>query len=195
MKISRLAMICGLTAALSSSAFAADTYTIDPAHVWVTFTINHAGWSSAHGIFTKVAGTITFDKDDVTKSSVSAQIDATSLDTNFDQRNSDLNSPDFLNTAEFPTITFDSTAIEKTGDKTGKMTGTLSIIGTSVPVTLDVTWSGVEAPFPWAPDVPRTGFTATGTVSPAAFGMAKVAEYGLGPDINVTIDVEAEKAK
>ena len=195
MKISHLAMIAGLTAAVSTGAHAAETYTIDPAHVWVTFSINHAGWSSAHGIFKTVAGTITFDKDDVTKSSVSAQIDATSLDTNLEQRNSDLNSPDFLNTAEFPTITFDSTGIEKTGDMTGKMTGTLSMIGASVPITLDVTWSGVEAAFPWAPDVPRTGFTATGTISPAAFGMAKVAEYGLGPDIMVTIDVEAEKAK
>jgi polyisoprenoid-binding protein YceI len=193
--ISRLALIAGLTTALSGGAFAAETYKIDPAHVWVTFTINHAGWSSAHGIFKSVSGTITFDKDDVTKSTVSAQIDATSLDTNLDQRNSDLSSPDFLNTAEFPAITFDSTAITKTGDKTGTITGNFTMIGTTVPVTLDVTWSGVEAAYPWAPDVTRTGFTATGTVSPAAFGMAKVAEYGLGPDITVTIDVEAEQVK
>ena len=194
--ISRLAAIAALTmGALTGGAQAADTYTIDPAHVWVTFTINHAGWSSAHGIFKTVSGTISFDKDDVTKSTVSAQIDATSLDTNFEQRNTDLNSPDFLNTAEFPTITFDSTAVEKTGDKTGKITGNFTMIGTTVPVTLDVTWSGVEAAYPWAPDVMRTGFTATGTISPAAFGMTKVAEYGLGPDITVTIDVEAEQAK
>jgi polyisoprenoid-binding protein YceI len=193
MKTSRLALIAALATTMSGTAYAADTLTIDPAHVWVTFTINHAGWSSAHGIFKTVSGSIVFDKDDVTKSSVIAQLDAASLDTNFDQRNSDLKSPDFLNTAEFPSITFESTAIEKTGDKTGKMTGNLTMIGATVPVTLDVTWSGVEAAYPWAPDVMRTGFTATGKISPADFGMAKVAEYGLGPDILVTIDVEAEK--
>jgi polyisoprenoid-binding protein YceI len=192
MKTSRLALIAALATAVSGTAYAADTLTIDPAHVWVTFTINHAGWSSAHGIFKTVSGSIVFDKDDITKSSVTAQIDAASLDTNFDQRNSDLKSPDFLNTAEFPSITFESTAIEKTGDTTGKMTGKLMMIGATVPVTLDVTWSGVEAAFPWAPDVMRTGFTATGKIAPADFGMAKVAEYGLGPDILVTIDVEAE---
>lgn len=193
MKTSRLALIAALATSMSGTAHAADTLTIDPAHVWVTFTINHAGWSSAHGIFKTVSGSIVFDKDDVTKSSVTAQLDAASIDTNLDQRNSDLKSPDFLNTAEFPSITFESTAIEKTGDMTGKMTGNLTMIGATVPVTLDVTWSGVEAAYPWAPDVMRTGFTAVGKIAPADFGMAKVAEYGLGPDILVTIDVEAEK--
>lgn len=193
MKTSRLALIAALATSMSGTAHAADTLTIDPAHVWVTFTINHAGWSSAHGIFKTVSGSIVFDKEDVTKSSVTAQLDAASIDTNLDQRNSDLKSPDFLNTAEFPSITFESTAIEKTGDKTGKMTGNLTMIGATVPVTLDVNWSGVEAAYPWAPDVMRTGFTATGKIAPADFGMAKVAEYGLGPDILVTIDVEAEK--
>lgn len=192
----RSVLLGGIAAlGLTASAWAADTYKVDPQHVWVTFGINHAGWSTAQGIFRKVDATIVFDKDDVSKSSVSATIDATSLDTNYDKRNSDLMSPDFLNTEEFPTITFQSTSVEKTGDRTGKLTGDLTIIGVTVPVTLDVTWSGKEDPFPWAPDVPRTGFTATGTISPAAFGMGKVAEYGLGPDVNLTINIEAEKQK
>lgn len=177
----------------AAPGFAADSYSIDPAHVWVTFSINHAGWADAQGIFRAVSGTIVFDKDDVSKSSVEAVIDASTIDTNLDQRNSDLKSPDFLNVGEFPQIAFKSTAIEKTGDMTGKMTGDLTMIGVTVPVVLDVTWSGVEMPFPWAPDVMRTGFEATGTVSPAAFGMGKVAEFGLGPDVEVRITVEAEK--
>lgn len=194
MKLLHLALIAGLAApTFSNVATAAETYTIDPAHVWVSFKINHAGWASAHGTFKSVSGTIEFDKDDVTTSSVSAEIDPNSVETNLEQRNSDLKSPDFLNTGEFPSITFESTAIEKTGDKTGKMTGNLTMIGVTVPITLDVTWSGLEAAFPWAPDVQRTGFTATGVISPAAFNMTKVAEFGLGPDILVTIDVEAEK--
>ena len=196
MKTTALGLLTGATlAAFASSAMAADTYTIDPAHVWVTFAVNHSGWSMAQGIFRTVSGTITLDKDDVTKSGVSVKIDATSIDTNFAQRNSDLQSPDFLNSAEFPAITFDSTSIEKSGDKSGKITGNLGMIGMSLPMTLDATWSGVEASYPWAPDVIRTGFTATGVVHSADFKMAKVAEYGLGPDIMVTINVEGERKK
>ena len=191
--LSRTLLAAGLLAGCSSAALAADTYKVDPNHAWVFFSINHAGWSNAMGLFHTVAGSIMFDKDDVSKSTVSIQIDAASIDTNYDQRNKDLNSPDFLNTAEFPAITFDSTSVEKTGDKTGKVTGNMTIIGVTQPVTLDVTWSGVEQPFPWAPDVMRTGFTATGTIKPADFGMAKVAEYGLGPDIQLTVNLEAEK--
>ena len=196
MKTTYLSLLTGAAlTAMTGGAIAADTYTIDPAHVWVTFAVNHSGWSTAQGIFRNVSGTISLDKDDVTKSTVSVKIDATSIDTNFAKRNSDLQSPDFLNVAEFPAITFDSTSIEKTGDKTGKITGNLAMIGMSLPVTLDATWSGVEAAYPWAPDVMRTGFTATGVVHTADFKMAKVAEYGLGPDIMVTINVEGEKQK
>ena len=196
MKTTYLSLLTGAAlTAMTGGAIAADTYTIDPAHVWVTFAVNHSGWDMAQGIFRNVSGTIILDQDDVTKSTVSVKIDATSIDTNFAQRNSDLQSPDFLNVAEFPAITFDSTSIEKTGDKTGKITGNLAMIGMSLPVTLDATWSGVEAAYPWAPDVMRTGFTATGVVHSADFKMAKVAEYGLGPDIMVTINVEGEKQK
>lgn len=174
----------------ATPVLAADTFTIDPDHVWVTFAINHAGWSTAQGVFHAVSGSIVFDKDDVTKSAVTATIDATSLDTSFTQRNKDLNSPDFLNTAEFPSITFTSTAVEKTGDKTGKLTGTLEMIGASVPVTLDVTFNN-EGPDPFDPTITKVGFTATGVIKPADFGMSKVVDYGLGPDVAVTINAEA----
>jgi polyisoprenoid-binding protein YceI len=190
----RLLTTCTALAFVASAqiAAAADTYKIDPQHTWVGFAINHAGWSSAIGKFGTASGDIVFDKDDVTKSSVKAEIDAKSIDTNFADRDKDLNSPDFLNTAEFPTITFESTAIEKTGDKTGKITGNLTIIGVSKPVTLDVTWNA-EQPLPWDAKVLKSGFSASGIVKPADYGMGKVAEYGLGPDIKLMIEVEAFK--
>lgn len=188
-----LPILAALAAISSTPVQAADTYKIDPTHAWVNFSINHAGWSHAQGMFHKVAGDIVFDKADVTKSSVKVEIDAASIDTNFADRNRDLNSPDFLNTAEFPKISFRSTKVEKTGENVGKITGDLTIIGVTKSVTLDAKWSTVEKPFPWAPKVMRTGFSATGVVLPADFGMAKVAEYGLGPEMNLTIEIEAEK--
>jgi polyisoprenoid-binding protein YceI len=181
-----------LGAVFTQSAFAADTYEIDPTHAWVSFKTNHGGWSNAHGIFKTVNGTIAFDKADVTKSNISLKIDANSIDTNFDQRNADLKSPDFLNTAEFPEITFTSTAIEKTGDKTAKVTGDLSLAGTVKPVVLDVTWNA-ESPLPWDANTIKTGFSATGRFSGLDFGINKMADFGLGPDLSLDIDIEATK--
>ncbi|MBB4066553.1 YceI family protein [Gellertiella hungarica] len=177
---------------LASPALAADSYDIDPTHAWVSFKTNHAGWSNAHGIFKTVSGSISFDKDDVTKSSVEITIDAGSIDTNDAKRDEHLKSPDFLNAAEFPAITFKSTAIEKTGDKTAKVTGDLTVVGTTKPVTLDVTFNS-EASLPWDASVVKTGFSATGSFSGPDFGLAKMTEFGLGPDIKLDIDVEAVK--
>jgi polyisoprenoid-binding protein YceI len=178
--------------ATTGSGFAADTYKIDKNHAWVNFAINHSGWSTALGKFRNIAGDIVFDKADVTKSSVKVEIDATSIDTNFADRDKDLSSPDFLNTAEFSKITFVSTAVEKIGEKTGKITGDLTIIGVSKPVTLDVVWN-LEQASPFDAKAIISGFSATGTVKSADYGMGKVAEYGLGPDIKVMIEVEAQK--
>jgi polyisoprenoid-binding protein YceI len=174
-------------------SYAADTYDVDPQHAWVSFTVNHSGWSNAHGIFKTVSGEIKFDKQDVTKSAVNIAIDTSSISTNFEQRDSDLQSPDFLNAAEFPQITFASTKVEKTGDKTGKVTGDMTIAGVTKPITLDVTWNA-EAPLPWDAKTIKTGFTATGKFNVVEeFGIKKVAEYALGPDVVLNIDIEAIK--
>lgn len=193
MKIGTLtALITGALLATSASCYAADKYKIDKDHAWVNFAINHAGWSTAIGKFRTVSGEIVFDKADVTKSSVNVEIDAKSIDTNFTDRDKDLNSPDFLNTAEFPKITFVSTGIEKSGEKTGKITGNLTIIGVTKPVTLDVVWNSEQAR-PWDASAVISGFSATGTVKPADFGMGKVTEYGLGPDLKLMLEIEAQK--
>lgn len=178
--------------ATTVSGFAADTYKIDKDHAWVNFAINHAGWSSAIGKFRTVSGDIVFDQADVGKSSVTVEIDATSIDTNFADRDKDLNSPDFLNTAEFPKINFVSTSVEKTGEKTGKITGNLTIIGVTKPVTLDVVWNSEQARS-WDAKAIISGFSATGIVKRADFGMGKVAEYGLGPDLKLMLEIEAQK--
>ncbi len=133
-----------------------------------------------------------FDRDDVTKSSVTVAIDAASIDTALDARNADLNIPDFLNTAEFPTITIVSTSVEKTGEMTGKVTGGATMLGVTLPVTLDMIWSA-ESALPWDATVLRTGFSATGSLSIAGFGMTKAGEFGIGPDVMPMIDVEAVK--
>ncbi len=181
-----------LTSGFAATALAADTYEIDPQHAWVSFALNHAGWSTANGSFDTVSGSIAFDKEDVTKSTVTVEIAAASIHTGFADRDRDLQSPDFFNAQEFPTITFVSTAIEKTGDNTANLTGDLTIVGITKSVTLAAVFNA-EAPLPWDATALKAGFSATGTILPADFGMAKVAEYGLGPDVALTINVEAFK--
>jgi polyisoprenoid-binding protein YceI len=189
----RLSFATAITGLLmTGAAFAADSYDIDPTHAWVRFETNHAGWSQAQGAFKAVSGTIAFDKEDVTKSTVEIVLEAASIDTNDEKRDTHLKSPDFLNAEEFPQITFKSTAIEKTGDKTAKVTGDLTLLGTAKPVVLDVTWNA-ESPLPWDANTIKTGFSATGTFSGPEFGIAKMTDFGLGPDITLDIDVEAVK--
>jgi len=177
---------------ITGNAFAADAYDIDPTHAWVSFKTNHNGWANAHGTFKAVSGTISFDKDDVANSSIDLKIDAASIDTNHEQRDTHLKSPDFLNAEEFPEITYKSTKIEKTGDKTAKVTGDLSIAGNTKPVTLDVIWNE-EAPLPWDANTIKTGFSATGEFDATEFNLPKLASSGLGPNFKLDIDVEAVK--
>lgn len=177
---------------LAGTAFAADAYEVDPTHAWVSFKTSHNGWANAHGTFKSVSGTISFDKEDVTKSTIELKIDPASIDTNHAQRDTHLKSPDFLNVEEFPEITFKSTGIEKTGDKTAKVTGDLTLAGTTKPVTLDVTWNA-ESALPWDAKTIKTGFSATGGFNGLDFGISKLTGFGLGPDFALDIDLEAIK--
>ena len=129
------------------AARAVDTYAFDPEHTWIGFSIPHSGWANALGKFATATGEITIDRDDLSKSSVTVRIDVASIDTNLEQRDRHLLNPDFFNSVEFPTMDFASTAVEVTGDNAAKVTGDLTLIGVTKPVTLDVTFNG-ESPLP-----------------------------------------------
>jgi polyisoprenoid-binding protein YceI len=187
---SRKAIAAALFITTSPVAHAADHYTVHEDHTWVTFSVNHAGWANAHGIFRNVSGDISFDKDDVTNSSVSVVIKSESLDTNSEQRDRDMGGADFLNIVEFPEITFDSTRIEQTGERTAIVYGDLTMIGVSREVALDVVWNN-EMPLPWDASTIKTGFSATATIDGTDFGMNQLKAFGLGPVVDVEIDLEA----
>lgn len=183
--------IAALTlAALPLPALAADTYKLHENHTWVQFAINHAGWANARGIFRGVSGDIVFDKDDVTKSSVSVTIAAESVDTNDNGRDDHVRSPDFLNALEFPAITFESTRIEQTGDKTAVIYGDMTLVGVTREIALDTVWNA-EFALPWDANTVKTGFTASASIDGTTFGLNKLTEFGLGPVIEVFIDAEA----
>jgi len=168
----------------------------DPAHTGVQFKVRHLMVSSVRGDFEKVAGKIVYDEADVTKSSADITIDTGSINTRVAKRDEHLRSPDFLDAAKYPAITFKSKRVEKSGSGTLKMTGDLTIHGVTKEVALTV-----EGPTPAIKDMQgnaRVGGQATTKISRKDFGLVwnKALETGgvvVGDEVEITIDVEIYK--
>jgi len=187
---------CAVMLICSAGTFAA-TWNIDPAHSNATFKVRHLGISNVSGSFKKMTGAIQMDEADITKSTVEAVIDATSLDTGEPKRDEHLKSPDFFDVATNPTITFKSKKVEKAGEGKLKVTGDLTMRGVTKEVVLDV--SGPLTPVAAFGGM-RSGATATTTINRQDFGVAwsKVMEGGglvVGNDVAITIELELAQKK
>ena len=178
-------------AALAQSA----TYAIDPAHSEVDFSIKHMAISTVHGRFSVKSGTVVLDPSDVTKSMVDAVINVESVDTGQPQRDKHLNSPDFFDTAKFPTAEFKSTSVKKAGDGYDVF-GDLQLHGVSKPVTLHLETPSKEQI--GMDGKPHRGFSATTEINRKDFGLTwngnlKSGDTVLGDDVKLSFEVEAAK--
>lgn len=189
-------LMLALTAAALSFAGAGayaqtSTWTIDPAHSSVNFTIRHMGVSNVHGSIGSVKGTVNYDEKDITKSTVEATIDATTIATGVEARDKHLKSPDFFEVEKYPTITFKSTSITNSGGKL-QLTGDLTLHGVTKSVTLDVDG---PAPAQTGKDgKTRSGFSAEGKLHRTDFGIgSKFGAAMVGDDVKFSIDVEIDK--
>lgn len=172
------------------------TWQLDPAHTLVEFSAKHMMITTVKGRFADVAGTITIDDANPAASSVQATIKAASIDTRTPDRDTHLKSADFLDVEHFPEITFRSTAVEPVGDDRFRVTGDLTIRGTTKPVVLDVTQEGRQKD-PWGGE--RIGFSASTRIDRRDFNLTwNVAlETGgvlVGHEIRITLEVEAVKS-
>jgi polyisoprenoid-binding protein YceI len=173
----------------------ADTWKIDPAHTSVEFTVRHMMISNVKGVFQKTSGTVTTNGNDPASAKIDATIDVSSVDTRVEKRDSHLKSPDFLDVAKYPTITFKSTKVEAAGPNKWNVTGDLTLHGVTKPVVLAVEGSG--APIQ-VMGMTRAGASATATIKRSDFGLSwnKALEAGgvmVGDDVAISIDVEAVK--
>lgn len=186
----RLLAIAAASGLASAASAAVETYTIDPVHSAVGFSIRHFV-SRVPGRFTQFSGTITVDRDNLENSSVEASIDAGSLYTFNDHRDADVKSPNYLDAAKFATMTFKSTSWKKTGDGTFDVTGNLTIKGVTKEVVLKVTLLGFG---PGMRGAQLSGWEAATTVSRTAFGVNGPPMIGkaLGDEVAITISVEAD---
>jgi polyisoprenoid-binding protein YceI len=192
LKISLVAIAVS-TATYVCPSFAGDMYRIDREHVSIIFSMQHIKWAKYQGTIRTIEGEIFFDEVDVGKSSVKVEMATESVDTLDKARDRELQGNNgFLNASEFPKISFESTNVEKTGDKSGQIAGNLSMAGFTKPVTLDVIFDG-QGISNWDGRM-RVGFSATGKLNTNDFGMTGLAALDIGPVLDFTIEVEATKA-
>ena len=189
----RVAIVTGILALAAPMALAqSSTWTSDPAHSEVDFSIKHGGVYNVHGRFGKVAATIVYNEADVTKSTVTATIDVSTVDTGESPRDNHLKTDAFFDVAKFPTASFTSTGVARNG---GKLTvsGNFTLHGVTRPVVLDV--EGPSAPVPGMQDhKPHSGFSATATISRTAFGIGTAFPSALvGDEVKLTIELEIVK--
>ena len=182
--------------AVAAPALAESVWDIDPAHTSVQFSIRHMMISNVRGEFTKVSGTVRGDEADPAHAQVEASIETSSIDTREPKRDEHLRSPDFLDVAKYPTMTFKSKKIEKTGDRRYKVTGDLTLHGMTREVVLDV--EGPTAPMKDPRGSLRAGAEATAKINRQDFGIAwsKTLDGGgvmVGDEVAITIDVEGVK--
>jgi len=166
------------------------TWKIDPVHSSVNFEISHMAVSHVHGSLTNVNGIVELNDKDITKSSVEATIDTTTVSTGVVIRDNTLKSEDFFNVQKYPQITFRSSSLRR-NKRTVQLLGNLTLNGVTRSVTLDL-----DGPSPSQTMSGKTisGFSATGLIrrSDFTFGSSKFNTV-IGDDVKFTIDVEIDK--
>jgi polyisoprenoid-binding protein YceI len=171
------------------------SYTIDPTHSRIGFWARHAMVTKVRGAFNEFEGTAYLDGDDPTRSSASVTIQTVSIDTRNQERDGHLRTNDFLDAPNHPTITFVSTAVQRLTDDTYRLTGDLTIKGTSRSLDIDLEYQGAARdPFGNL----RVGFEGSTTISRKDFGMTWNATLETGGVLvgdKVTIEIEVSAVK
>jgi polyisoprenoid-binding protein YceI len=168
---------------------ATGTWTIDPAHTTVGFSVRHLGFSKVRGRFTSFEGQVEVG-DDPASSHATVTIDAASFDSSSPDRDAHIRSADFLDADQFPHLTFQSTGVRHVGDDRYVVTGDLTIRGVTHAVELDTVYHGL-AQDPWGGT--RASFTATTQIDREAWGLTwnQALETG-GVLVSKTVTIELE---
>ncbi len=171
-------------------AFAApQSFKLDVPHTQVYFTVNHLGFSNSTGLLSIKEGTLSFDDADWSKSKLDVTLNVGSLQMGDKTWNEHLSDKQFFNVAQFPTMRFVSSKVEKTGDNTGKVTGNLTLLGVSKPVSFQITKNKIDV-HPMMKDKLYAGFSATGSLKRSDFGM-NAYSGAIGDAVSFRIEAEA----
>lgn len=194
MKIRTLVISFAALLALASPALAADTYQIDPVHSRLGFTVRHLTINNVEGRFMDFSGTVQYDEQDITKSSANVTIKATSVNTENNMRDNDLRSANFFDVTKYPTLTFQSSGVEKQGDGY-VLVGTLTMHGVSKPIKIPFTILG-KVKDPWGNT--RVGLEGSLTINRQDYGInySKTIDNGglvVSNEVKIQLNIEAVK--
>jgi polyisoprenoid-binding protein YceI len=178
---------------MTAAPLTVSTWKIDPAHSAAEFKVKHMMISNVKGKFSGITGALTLDESDVTRSSVFATIPLATLSTGDEQRDGHLKSADFFNAEKHPEMVFKSTKIAVTEPGELAVTGELSILGVTRPVTFAVEGPSAPGKDPWGNT--RIGLSATAKINRKDFGLSWNAalETGgvlVGEEVTLTLDVQ-----
>ena len=165
----------------------ASTYSLNQDHSKFLFSIGHFYVSSTQGRFSAFDGTLRFDPQAPDQGMVTIHVSPGSISTDNAARDEHLRSADFFDVQRFPSANFESTTLSKNSEKTGKLTGTLTLHGVSRPITLNVTYLTLD------PNADRQQFSATATLKRSDFGMTNYAGI-IGDDVTLNIEAEFDRA-
>lgn len=170
-------------------------FQIDTGHSHIQFSARHMMISKVRGEFRQFDGTVNLDESNPANTTVDITVDATSINTREDDRDTHLKSTDFLNVETYPSLTFKSTSVEVTGEDSAKLHGDLTIRDVTRPVTFDVEYSG-KSKSPWGTE--NYGFEAHTKINRKEWGLVWNVALETGGVLvgeEITIDIELELVK
>ena len=165
----------------------AQKFVLDKPHTQIIFNVDHMGLSRSYGKFLNYEGFVNLDEAAPEKSSVEVTIQTDSLDLGDSTWNEHVKAEKLFDVAKYPTMTFKSTKVEKTGDHTANVTGDFTLRGVTKPVVLAVTHRKTEK-HPFSGKM-ATGFSATTTIKRSDFGMTEGIPM-VGDEVSIIIDAE-----
>ncbi len=186
---SLLAGLC-LNAGGFSLCSAAETYTVDPSHTSLVFSISHLGYSYTYGRFNELAGQYLLDREMPQNSQFQFQVNVASVDTNDPKRDEHLRSADFFNAEQFPTISFQSGSVMKT-EQGFDVTGNLTLHGVTREVKLPMILMG-EGQGPYGNY--RTGLRFQLQIKRSDYGMTGM-QGPIGDNVAITVSFEGIRAQ
>jgi polyisoprenoid-binding protein YceI len=184
LSLAAFAALSALT--LTPASAAPTTYAVDAVHSYILFRVKHMDVGYAYGRFNAFSGSVTLDEAAPQSCAVKMEIDVASVDTGDKGRDDHLRNADFFNAAQFPKMTFESTAVKKNGDEY-EVTGNLSLHGVTKPAVAKMTKTGMGKD---RKGNALIGFEGTLDIKRSDFGVGKQGP-GLADDVRLTISIEA----
>jgi len=176
-----------------TQAVGVHTFNVDLSHSQVSFSVRHLGFSKVRGRFSAFEATVQLDPSDLSTLTTEATIEAASVTTGQEQRDTHLRSADFFDADTFPTLSFKSTGVEAVSGDTLKLSGDLTIHGVTRSVVLAVEYLGTAID-PWGGH--RVAFEAKTTINRKDFGLMwnSVLESGgllVGEEVEISLEIQA----